>query len=31
MTGAGDTREQIAFPLTHDALAKLAGDLAADA
>jgi hypothetical protein len=27
----GATRQQIAFPLTHEALAKLAGDLTADA
>ena len=27
----GGTRKQIAFPLTHETLAKLAGDLAADA
>ena len=27
----GGTRQPIAFPLTHETLAKLAGDLAADA
>ena len=30
-SATGGTREQIAFPLTHEALAKLAADLTADA
>ena len=29
-SATGATRQQIAFPLTHDALAKLAGDLTAE-
>ena len=30
-SSAGAARQQIAFPLTHEALAKVAGDLTADA
>ena len=30
-SSTGGTRQQVAFPLTHEALAKLAADLTADA